>query len=236
MFQNHPNGEVVSDGKEYNMNSPFVEDTKKKFWMNLYNGKFQCFASHKTGNFPYFISQTTHKDYRSVEADLLFKTLLLPDTVKDPEPERCFILKEIPQEILDTFVPVDENCPSEEAVALLMDRNLICLDDSLSNTFFYCTSGLYQDRLIIPYYTGEKMFYFQARALSPDQPLKYLNFKGSKSSHVLYPYDERWETLAITEGALDARSLQLHGINATSTLSCSVSRIQLEDFDTLMLT
>ena len=46
---------------------------------------------------------------------------------------------------------------------------------------------------------------------------------------MLYPYDEFGDILYVTEGALDARSLQLQGLNATTTISCNVSNIQMNE-------
>lgn len=55
-----------------------------------------------------------------------------------------------------------------------------------------------------------------------------MNFKGMKSSTILYPFNyESKEPLYICEGAIDAMSLQLLGYNATTTISCHVSRQQL---------
>ena len=74
------------------------------------------------------------------------------------------------------------------------------------------------------------MYYFQARAIYDDNP-KYLNpgiDAAPKPSDILYPYDEDSDLLVISEGPLDARSLQLQGVNATCTMGSSVSPRQAE--------
>jgi DNA primase len=234
MFQNFPGGELVSNGKEYQMNSPLSkDDTDKKFWINIKTGYWQCFKTHTSGNFAKFISLTTGRKYREIECELLFKTFLNPPEYYSEEEE--LPPKFIPQEILDTFEELNQLGDSlhRKAVQYLLSRKMFSKHNIVHNKFFICTQGLYKDRLIIPYFIdnvlGKNMFYFQGRALSSDYHPKYLNYKGIKSSKVLYPYeDDIAEPLYITEGALDARILQMCGLNATSTLSCSVSRIQLE--------
>jgi DNA primase len=94
--------------------------------------------------------------------------------------------------------------------------------------FFFCETGPYQNRLIIPYLHEGRMIFFQARALYPDQEPKYLNFRGAKSSSILYPFDyESQEPLYVCEGVMDALSLKALGYNATTTISCFVSKEQI---------
>lgn len=234
MLQNFPKGNITSGGKEFNINSPFEEDTKHKFWMNIRTGQWQCFKSHKRGNFAQFVSLTTGRNYREVEAELLFKTFLNPPE-NYSEQEDIPTSKFISEELLATFDELDTvgDHLHQKAVSYLLSRRMFSRNKQLHNKFYVCTDGLYKDRLIIPYFIdnvrGENMYYFQSRSLSKDHHPKYLNCKQVKSSHVLYPYDDTsTEPLYITEGAFDARALQLHGLNATSTLSCSVSNIQLD--------
>jgi len=229
-------GNIVADGKEFNMNSPLVEDTKLKFWMNMHTGAWQDFAARKGGKFIHFIKQTTSKNYSEIEADLLFEIYLnfaddLFEGQDEPEEEQALVTG-------GAWVPIypEMELPPNKATEVnwirkawmfLYERKLFDVTERLDNTFYAALDGTYAGRLIIPYNgLNDEMFYFQGRTLCGQWP-KYKNAKNRKGSHILYPFDERQPYVVVCEGAVDARSLQMHGINATSTLSCKVSFAQL---------
>jgi DNA primase len=82
----------------------------------------------------------------------------------------------------------------------------------------------------VPYVKNTTPYYFQARKLSVNG-IKYINptkeHHGVKSSEILYPFDKRKNYVVITEGPIDALTLQLNGVNATSTQGCHISYAQL---------
>ena len=98
-------------------------------------------------------------------------------------------------------------------------------------TFYYASEGTYSNRVIIPYVKNKSPYYFQARCLSVNG-LKYINptraQHGVKSSDVLFPFDKRKNYVVLTEGPIDAITLQINGINATSTQGCHISYSQLD--------
>lgn len=101
---------------------------------------------------------------------------------------------------------------------------------SSTQQFFYCTKGKFKDRVIIPFMEKGEILFFQARSTEeiPKKP-KYLNAENAKSSHVLFPYKKDFTgPLYITEGPINAISIQMHGFNATSTQTCKVSKVQME--------
>ena len=93
------------------------------------------------------------------------------------------------------------------------------------------TSGKYVNRIIIPYKEDGELVYFQARLLF-NTGMKYLNPTsreyGVKSSDILYPFDANKDYVLITEGPIDALTLQRCGFNATALQGSNLSRTQLD--------
>lgn len=107
------------------------------------------------------------------------------------------------------------------------------LEDS-TYPFFYAWKGKFKNRIIIPFIEDNKIMFFQARSTEamPKKP-KYLNAENAKASHVLFPYRTGGrDNLYITEGPINAITLQIYGLNATSTQTCKVSKVQMEALKT----
>ena len=93
-------------------------------------------------------------------------------------------------------------------------------------------TGKYVNRVIIPFKDDHGVFYFQARQLT-GYGMKYLNpsFEeyGVRASEILYPFRKDEPYILVTEGPIDALSLQNIGINATSTQGSIFSQNQLKE-------
>jgi len=116
----------------------------------------------------------------------------------------------------------------EDASNFLQDR---CLWDT--GKYWVCQKGDYEGRLIIPFFLGEKVVFFQGRTLDDRMP-KYKNFKGMKCSDILYPFDWEADELYVTEGVLCCKTLRSLGYNATCISGSYVSReqaLQLKQFE-----
>lgn len=209
--------------------SLFVErDPNKHMSINLDTGLWQCFKSGERGNFLKLFSQLENITYRVAYQKFLVDEFFQQDENKVSEdvdnPEYS---QEQIKDCFADFKKVDvTNVTSElnsKAIMALIERGILDRND-----FYVAETGFYKGRLIIPYRNKDKVFYFQGRTLSNQQP-KYLNFKGMKSSVVLYPFDYgSTNPLYVCEGAIDAISLQMLGLNATTTISCHVSLAQIE--------
>lgn len=218
------------------MESPYVEnDWKRHFSINLDTGLWQCFKTGEKGNFiklyAYLENITIKRAYTKLILDNFFfdkEFITLPEHKTE-------------KEVLD-LIPVSINSHDDsdpvvqKAWVFLFGRSLFDINSEDPEPFYVCKSGKYQNRVIIPFKDEGEVFYFQARSLDGRTP-KYLNpaaENGPKPSEILYPYDERSDYLVVCEGPLDAISLQIKGVNATSTMGCSISRTQaemLQDFD-----
>ena len=218
------------------MPSPYLyNDYKRHFSINLDTGLWQDFKSGKSGNFISLYSFLEGITYKKAESSVLLKTYLNTDTAVAPKraPVRT---EELQLEPISPRSCWSENIEIQEAWCVLYARKLFNLNNPDAQ-FFYCREGRYADRIIIPFMNKDKMYFFQARALYPDQNPKYLNPPSDvciKKSDVLYPFDYKESYVVVTEGPLDALSLQIQGVNATCTLGCQVSEsqiAQLAEFD-----
>lgn len=216
------NYRLSSNDTELVIPSLFVaRDPKRHMSINLETGLWRCFKTGESGNFVKLYSQTENIPYKQAYEKFLFESFI------NPLPEK----KEVPQDprLMDSmeyFVPIKN---SRKAITYLEDRfGSYILEYVIKYDFLYAIDGFYKDRIIIPYRkeSGE-IFYFQARALSGQEP-KYLNCRNYRSSEILYPFNyNSFSPLYITEGVFDCLTLKGRGLHATTTLSCQVSDAQM---------
>lgn len=201
--------------------SLFIEhDPKRHMSINLDTGLWQCFKSGQKGNFLKLYSQLENIEYGQAYKKFLVEEFFAEEVKVVKETKQA---EAIPTDFIQVGTDTDDDINSR-AVMALIDRNILDY-----GPFYFTREGVYRNRLIIPYRNNDRMFYFQARALLPNQEPKYLNFRGMKSSSILFPFTyDSIQPLYICEGAIDAMSLQMLGYNATTTISCHVSRQQLE--------
>jgi Toprim-like/DNA primase catalytic core, N-terminal domain len=187
--------------------------------INLDTGLWRCFKTHKSGNFITIYSVMEGIPYKKAYEQYLYDAFITEDDKKAPAPEKPKISKEIQEEFLDL------EASDTKAIEFLKRRGLYG-----KYRFLKSSDPKFSNRVIIPFYNfSGKVFYFQARALSDVSQPKYLNCKNLDSRNILLPFEyDSDEPLYITEGVFDALSLKAIGLNATTTLSCSVSKAQME--------
>jgi len=201
-------------------------DPKRHMSINLNTGLWQCFKSGEKGNFIHLYAQLERLTYKLAYQKFLVDEFFSEEAEPIPE-NKNNTEEELSKLFTEDFKKLDWSDAScrynSQAVTMLIDRGIVDYND-----FYVANQGLYYGRLIIPYRNRDKVFFFQGRTLSNQHP-KYLNFKGMKSSSVLFPFKyDSTDPLYVCEGAIDAMSLQLMGLNATTTISCHVSMAQLE--------
>ncbi len=205
------------------------DDYKRHMSINLDTGLWQCFKSGNKGNFLQLYAFLEGISYSRAEAVFLFKELEegTPQIAVQAPVVRC----ERPDLHLEEVTLGSFESPSESVVRawnFLYGRGLFDLDNE-NSVFYISHTDRYADRVIIPFEEDGDMYYFQARTLVDASP-KYLNpMDGwAKPSHILYPFDTDADFVVVCEGPLDAISLQNQGVNATCTMGCSISDIQLD--------
>lgn len=222
-------------GDNFMINSIFEEDRKHKLGINLTTGIFHCFKSGEKGNFVKFYSLVEKIPYSQAQIKLNYK-VFLKDTPAKPS-FRNLVRSYHSEEQLLNAIPVDpdsydsSNELVKDAWHYLMTRKLFDLENEANNNFMVCEEGFYKNRLIIPYIHEGHIIYFQGRALREGMKPKYLcAVEGAaltRGADVLYPFDLKQDYVVVCEGPVDARSLQLQGVNATCTTGCVTSDNQL---------
>lgn len=219
------NYRLCSDGRELLIPSIFLDnDWKRHMSINLETGLWRCFKSGETGNFLRLYSLVENVTYRKAFENFAFDMLMNEDKPKPKPIEDDVVQDRISYKF--TGIPADNLNEIESlAAVMLIERGF----GNLVPEFMTCDQKPFHSRLIIPFRRLDgSLFFFQARSLLEDQWPKYLNCRAFKSSHVLYPFDyESSEPLYVTEGVFDAIALRMLGLKATSTLSSTVSNIQI---------
>jgi 5S rRNA maturation endonuclease (ribonuclease M5) len=238
LFQNFKdNGKLSANGCEFIMESLFVNnDWKKHMSINIDSGLWQCFKTGRSGNFTRLYSEVEGIPYFKAQRDLIIKNF---EFLGEEVPELNRPGKQLE---LDTnrLTPITINTGNSDdpkklhAWNFVWGRKLFNTDYEEAAPFYLCNEGKFEGRLIIPFKSDEVVYYFQGRALY-DQSPKYLNPSteiAPKPSDILYPYEEDMDHLVVCEGPLDARSLQLQGVNATATMKGYISPRQAEILST----
>ena len=215
------------------MESIFVpNDWKKHLSINIDSGLWQCFKTGRSGNFISFYAHAEDIAYFKAQKDLLIKNFeFLGEEV--PELDRTEQQLELDTSELHPITLAAAYSEDKNILAawsFLFGRKLFNENEEEEAPFYLCMKGKFHNRIIIPFSKDGVVYFFQGRTLLDARP-KYLNPSteiAPKSSDILYPYEEDADHLVICEGPLDARSLQLQGVNATCTLGCSVSPRQAE--------
>ncbi len=221
-------------GQEFTTNSIFAEDEKLHMSINLDTGLWQDFKSQEKGNFAQLIAAVEQIPYESALSYLRSKLLDTPELLFEVSSIR---LEQEPvantnmQGIFNSFKKFDPFSINENSLTERLARKFILSRKLQKGSFYVSTKGRYANRIIIPYVENEVPYYFQARNLSV-LGMKYLNpsreVTGVKSSDILYPFKNDCDYIFITEGPVDAITLQVNGINATCTQGSHLSHAQAE--------
>jgi hypothetical protein len=224
-------GKISASGREFIMESVFLEnDWKRHMSVNLDTGLWQDFKSGEKGNFISLYAYVENMTYQQAQVRLLIKNF---DSIKFEDTLNLSSTKDIKNESLDSIIEIsaDMSFSNDQEFRAWTYLNSRCLFDLEGfKKYFISSNKRFSGRVIIPFEKDGFMYYFQARTLTDQKP-KYLNptyYNNLRVSDVLYPFDEDAEYLVVCEGPIDAISLQIQGVNATSTQGCHVSRNQVE--------
>lgn len=204
--------------------SIFCEDRKFKLYINRESGLWICFKSQQKGNFISLVAQIEGISYAAAEQKLTLKyadSAIKKYVIEHKTVTDLNLLDDtlvVPYEIETNANPFVSN-----AWIYLFERKLL----HPGQNFRVGISGVLENRLVIPFVVNGTTIFFQARALNSSVVPRYYNCKQNKKSTILYPYNTNANYVVVCEGPLDAISLQIAGINATSIMGSSISYEQL---------
>ena len=222
---------------EFVVNSLFCDDFKRHMSINADTGLWQCFKTKEKGNFIHLVSAVEGISYGEASVLIqrkLFDTPEMLFQVTNPVTEKQAILntgKSIHDELKNFKKLTKASAVSDSLTERLAFR--FAVTRKLDPFKLYVgVTGKYANRIIIPFEDSQGVFYFQARKLT-GYGMKYLNpsFEeyGVRASEILYPFQKDEPYILVTEGPIDALSLQNIGINATSTQGSIFSQNQLKE-------
>jgi hypothetical protein len=131
-------------------------------------------------------------------------------------------LEEVKQDWIDS--------PDEvkfRALGFLIERDLL----GGFRQYYLATDGPLKNRLVIPYISDNKIYYFQARRLFDYHNPKYLTPSsdcGIDKRSILYPFRSDVSFLVVTEGPVDAITLQCDELNATCIMGSHITKEQMD--------
>jgi len=223
---------IKESDEEYNMNSPFVKDTNKKFYMNKYNGKWIDYKDHSSGYFLTFIKRYLNMPYNEIISYLLDNYDFNLDTRTEEQKKEDDNNYAAINNFFCSVRPRLFNLNGElvgyekEAFNYLSNRKI---DSSYIKKICYIdgSNTKYDKRVFIPFFENGKVVYGVARTTEPNNILRYLNIKGMDSKKYLFNIDNINEEVVICEGVFDAMSLTVDQ-PATALLSADIGREQLK--------
>lgn len=204
--------------------SIFCEDRKFKLYINAESGLWICFKSQQKGNFISLVAQIEGISYAAAEQKLALKyadSAIRKYVIEHKTVTDLNLLDDtlaVPYDIETNANPFILN-----AWVYLFERKLL----HPGQNFRVGINGVLENRLVIPFVVNGTTIFFQARALNSSVVPRYYNCKQNKKSTFLYPYNTNANYVVVCEGPLDAISLQIAGINATSIMGSSISYEQL---------
>ena len=233
LYAKFPDNQVF--GTEFTTNSIFTDDEKKHMSINMETGLWQDFKAHEVGNFLQLISYVEEISYEEASKFIMKRVFDTPEALFEISSVRPQNPTKSSNTINDIFKSFSEFNVEDIDPTNLTDRlayNFVVNRKLQKFKFYICKKGRYANRLIIPFqYQSRNPYFFQARNLSL-LGIKYLNpsreVTGVKSSDILFPFDSDSDYVFLTEGPLDAISLQLNGINSTCTQGSTLSHAQAE--------
>tara|TARA_R110002110_G_scaffold43581_15_gene135142 strand:+ start:1282 stop:2271 length:990 start_codon:yes stop_codon:yes gene_type:complete len=222
-----------TNNDEFLVNSIFVEDSKMHMSINMSTGLWQDFKSKESGTFAQLVSHVEGISYQEAHKYLGRRLFDSPEALFDVSTVIQQTIEIGDSKIEEEFKNFKKLDLSEGLISNNLNMRIASktvISRGLQRFQFYIgVEGKYSNRLIIPYKHKSGMVYFQGRRLS-SFGMKYLNpgknTHGVKSSEMLFPFNESMDYVVVTEGPLDAITLQMNGVNATCIQGSMMSYTQ----------
>jgi len=237
-------------GNEICAPSPFAEDLKHHLWMNPSggkskhpeNGSYRCWYTDKRGSLVTLVSELEGVGWDDAQEMICDQVSLRSLEMKVHE---LFGHKEEVVHVEQSNVGLIKLPPFTYQISNLTEGEIYeTRSKSYLNSrkipfegLYVCTSGKYEDRVIIPYYDQNKaLIWYNARTMSQNpNVVRYMKpdvkeEEGLSQENVLYirTWPKKNQRLFIMEGEFDAISLDICGIRAAACGGKFLSPSQIE--------
>jgi hypothetical protein len=203
---------------EFLINSPFVRDHKKKLGISYSKGGvWNCFKSGNHGSWWSFVKIIKGFDSNKESQIWFLRNYFTMDQIKlnllisgkqieDPE------IEEKDPQFGDYILPLNFN---KDQIYINYLKRRYFDEDILKDLKIFIDHK--DKRVVFPVYENNKLIFYAARAINPDNPIRWLNSKGS-SFHPVWNLENVRDEIWIFEGIFDAvrvwpKGVAIFGLN-----------------------
>lgn len=197
-------------GDEQAHHCPFCHHHKKKLQINLETQQWHCWVCDSKGKRIQSLLRKLHTEAHKLKKifeiygdDYITYTPSTEDKIELRLPSEFESLLKEPKGFNPVFRKVKEYAKA---------RN-ITKEDIIRYNIGYCKSGMYAGRIIIPSYDeNNRLNYFIARSVFPEETFKYKNPPVSKNI-IMFENQINWdEPITLVEGVFDAMAVKRNAI------------------------
>lgn len=240
IYENFTNVKSSKNNTHWLFRCPYCGDSKqstkkRRFNIDWNNGNpiFNCFNCSKSGNFYELYSyiknisiKDAYKQWNSYNEEYIEKTLKNQTTHIEEKSfsKNYFNFDDFLRNNCISDYDAPKSFKEEQYIKIIKKfKDYRCIDYPI----YYCYTGKFYNRLIIPVFSNGECIYFQGRSIFKDQMPKYLNPSIEKENIILNldNFDEN-EYIIVTEGFLDALSI---GNQGTSCIGADINDLFLTE-------
>jgi hypothetical protein len=203
---------------EFLINSPFVRDLKKKLGISYSKGGvWNCFKSGNHGSWWSFVRIIKGFDSNKESQIWFLRNYFTMDQIKlnllisGKQVEVPEVEEKDPQ-FGDYILPLNFN---KDQIYINYLKKRYFNEDILKDLKIFVDHK--DKRVVFPVYENNKLIFYAARAINPDNPIRWLNSKGS-SFHPIWNLENVRDEIWIFEGIFDAvrvwpKGVAIFGLN-----------------------
>ena len=218
---------------EFQINSFYTTDTKRKLYINANSGVFICFKTNESGSFLKLV-----RDYlglktidQAIQYLITNYSLIFDRSVHQTKEELDNI--DVVKGFIDKDKPIFFKNVDLSKLGIFGRRAYKYLRDRKLEEEYYPELGYvfnpdsrYSNRVIVPFFEHGLMNYFLARSLNKNDKIRYLNPPKVNSKGILFNVDNIDDEVIICEGTFDAMSITVDQ-PATCLLSADIGVEQM---------
>ena len=222
----------LNSSGEYTINSIYIQDVKRKLYINGKDGRFICFKSGESGSFLKFVRDYLGLNSINEALHYLAENYSFNIETAEQKAKEEINNNKIFIEFLNSSKPkLFKNGENLEMFGKIAYKYV--LDRKLNETYYpklgYCWNpdSRFHQRIFIPFYENGEMVYAITRSIEKDAKIRYLNVPKLDSKQYVFNIDNVDDTATIVEGTFDAMSM-VPEMGAVSMLSADIGTKQME--------
>ena len=202
-------GKKSGKHEDYAFSCPFCKHHKPKLVVNIETGQYNCWTCHPPtkGKTPVSLLKKLAAPISQVKEMASYFSVRLPNSSTEETPQVT-----LPSEFISLVDPPN-TIDIKRALSYLKSRK-ISQSDIQKYNIGYCSTGKYQDRIIIPSYDKNGVLnYFVARSLDNSAYIKYDTPECKKNDLIGMESLINWSVpVILCEGAFDAIAIKRNAI------------------------